>query len=129
MFFILLSFWYYGQWIEVVVDDLLPTRNGELIYMRSQSKNEFWSALLEKAYAKLHGSYASLKGGLTVEAMVDFTGGCSEIFNLSEPPKELFTIMEKAFNRHSMMACSLEPDPRVFEAKTSTGLGEKMRGS
>ena len=103
-------FWKLGEWIEVVVDDRLPTRDGKLIYLRSSEPNEFWSALLEKAYAKLHGSYRALEGGTTLEAAVDFTGGIPEVMDLSlegQHPQQVFSIMNAACKRGAFMGSSI----------------------
>lgn len=47
-------FWTYGQWYDVVIDDQLPFHaDGRLVFCRNKKdKNEMWSPLLEKAYAK-----------------------------------------------------------------------------
>ena len=56
-------------------------------------------ALIEKAYAKLHGSYEGIEGGMPIEAMVDLTGGLAERYELkhSSTHKTLYKYLRKSF--------------------------------
>jgi calpain-5 len=124
-------FWRYGEWVDVVIDDFLPTRNGKLVYVHSKDKNEFWSALLEKAYAKLFGCYEALDGGELAEALEDFTGGVAEPLDLKAGPysgdplkqAELFDIMKKEMSYRALMAAAIPAkDSGEMEAETEIGL-------
>ncbi|NXR34233.1 CAN14 protein, partial [Zosterops hypoxanthus] len=99
-------FWHFGEWVDVVVDDRLPVNEaGELLFVSSVDKNVFWGALLEKAYAKLYGSYEDLQIGQVSEALVDFTGGVNTRIKLAEAPPDLWDILTRATYSRSLMGC------------------------
>ncbi|XP_061575819.1 calpain-9 [Cololabis saira] len=104
-------FWQYGQWEEVKIDDLLPTKDGELIYLSSPERHEFWSALLEKAYAKLKGGYRALDLGFPHEAMVDMTGGVAEVFKIASLPRNLPDFLRHVLGKGALINCANSQGP------------------
>uniref|UniRef100_UPI00358F5955 calpain-1 catalytic subunit-like isoform X2 n=1 Tax=Myxine glutinosa TaxID=7769 RepID=UPI00358F5955 len=105
----LFRFWQYKDWVEVFVDDRLPTIDGHLILTRSTQKNEFWSALLEKAYAKVNGSFSALHVGFPSEALRDFTGGIVESIPLKPAPatQNLWHMMKHCLNKGALICCGV----------------------
>lgn len=98
-------FWRFGRWVDVVIDDKLPTINKRLIFVHSNDPTEFWPALLEKAYAKVCGSYSDMNSGTPSEALMDFTGGVHITVDLSSPPPNLWELMCRAGQSKSLMGC------------------------
>ncbi|XP_061536872.1 calpain-5-like isoform X1 [Phycodurus eques] len=124
-------FWRFGEWADVVIDDRLPTLNGKLVYCHSNNASEFWSALVEKAYAKTCGCYEALNGGNTADALVDFTGGVSQSICLSESgaknsmekQAELFRRVLKVHERGGLISSSMEAiGASEMEARLPNGL-------
>ncbi|XP_032538542.1 calpain-13-like isoform X1 [Chiroxiphia lanceolata] len=99
-------FWQYGDWVDVVIDDRLPVINGRYLFVHPRTSNEFWPSLLEKAYAKLRGSYQNLNGGYLSDALVDFTGGIQVQFSLKDPTPDLEEILKAADKSRCLMGCS-----------------------
>ncbi|XP_074140836.1 calpain-14 [Sminthopsis crassicaudata] len=102
----LFQFWHFGEWIPVVIDDRLPVNEaGHLVFVSSTYKNLFWAALLEKAYAKLSGSYEDLQTGHVSEAFVDFTGGVTATIQLAKAPSDLWDILTRVAAKRALIGC------------------------
>ena len=143
------------KWRYVLVDDRLPchavyniNQPKKLIFAHCRQDNEFWVPLIEKAYAKIHGSYYDIESGCIDDGLVDMTGLVSKKILkddnlLSMPTKieELWQLLKnysslkfdadlriqsgkkvtsKYYTRNkSMMGCSVIPNGRNKESEVS----------
>ena len=80
-----------GQWQPILIDDRLPctkdARRPEHVFdtglaFSRAANSQLWVCLLEKAYAKAHGSYHAISGGWISEGLLDLTGCPTETIEL-----------------------------------------------
>ncbi|KAK3924538.1 Calpain-1 catalytic subunit [Frankliniella fusca] len=116
-------FWHFGEWVDVLIDDRLPTHKGRLVYMHSSNSTEFWAALLEKAYAKWYGCYEGLQCGMTTRALQDLTGGIVQSFGLSSQDRYLtFQVLNSAVPRSSLLIACIQPKESKRQLRLRNGL-------
>uniref|UniRef100_T1JH14 Calpain catalytic domain-containing protein n=1 Tax=Strigamia maritima TaxID=126957 RepID=T1JH14_STRMM len=99
--------WWCGEWQEVVVDDRLPTVNSRLVFVQCNGSNQFWASLLEKAYAKLHGSYEALKYGCSLDGLADLTGGITESVKIFTDHAMCTRLLNKLLDMTSIVTCTV----------------------
>ena len=77
-----------GRWRAIVVDDALPVKpKKDDEYSPAFSRaanNQTWVSIVEKAYAKAHGSYAAISGGYVAEGLHDLTGSATEMISFQD---------------------------------------------
>lgn len=61
--------------VETHYRDTYQTGSKALFFAQCKDQNETWVPLIEKAYAKAHGDFASLSGGWIGEGLEDLSGG------------------------------------------------------
>lgn len=68
-----------GRWKTIYLDEVFPLPNNEYFKKGGRgcatgASGQMWVSLLEKAWAKLYGSYFTVEGGWTEEGLHDLTG-------------------------------------------------------
>lgn len=92
-----------GEFKEVTVSDSFPCYQGAPAFSKSEG-DELWVMILEKAYAKMHGSYERIEGGFAENCLRDLTGAPCDV--LSHEDEDIFSKVMEAEENMWIMAAS-----------------------
>ena len=87
-----------------------PMSSNDLAYSKAQNQ-QLWVQFLEKAYAKIHGSYQSISGGHIAEAFLDLTGCPTLTQRFDDPnfnPKRFWTKLLSYRQQKLPMGCGTD---------------------
>jgi len=100
-----------GTWKPVIVDEYIPCnqRTGSYFPIFAQSTNdELWISLLEKAYAKIYGSYSNIEGGSIQHALRDLTGAPVKELRDEGDVEKIWKSISNAVEKEYFIMCSTD---------------------
>ena len=98
----------------ILVDDFLPCKKGTKQLAFNRLKDEIWVQLLEKAWAKVNGSYASTIAGLPSEALSTLTEApCLTYIHVKFEPEKLWDIIFSADKNDYIICTSSNSKPNL----------------
>lgn len=92
-----------GQHVQIIVDNYFPCRGKEPCFSRANGK-ELWVLILEKAWAKIHGSYSRIIGGTAYHVLRDLLGAPSYYHRVSDG--NAWELINTAVNEKAILCCS-----------------------
>ena len=111
-----------GEVKEVVIDDYFPCQDGSPCFSKANG-NELWVLILEKCWAKLHGSYERIEAGHAHNVMTDLTGAPSHDFDIEDTGvEEVWNKLVTGERKGFLMACSAGTTNSSAELLESLGL-------
>ena len=101
-------FWVNGVQTPVIIDDYIPVTMSGKPAFASCKNGEIWVSLLEKAWAKLHGTYLRTQGGLPCFAANHIMGVPGKsVHNNSKTKEQFFDLLMRSDQRNfTMIAAS-----------------------
>eukprot|EP00047_Mylnosiga_fluctuans_P009313 m.10827 g.10827 ORF g.10827 m.10827 type:complete len:930 (-) comp2562_c0_seq1:53-2842(-) len=97
-----------GIWRYVRVDDYFPCKPGGAPIFSKSHNDEMWVLLIEKAFAKVSGSYAALRGGYAYEALIDLTGCPTTRHDVHELSLDaLWDLLSEHNEKDNVLSCSV----------------------
>eukprot|EP00756_Hemistasia_phaeocysticola_P043276 Hpha_TRINITY_DN17018_c5_g1::TRINITY_DN17018_c5_g1_i3::g.166087::m.166087/K08582/CAPN15; calpain-15 len=116
----------HGWWHVVTMDDFFPSEGGGPIYAKNREEpNELWVSLIEKSYAKVHGSYASIRAGSGGMALADLTGAPYELFKEEDMKEKDFYKKLLDNDKHEYIQMLGTPGDDVSDYAGGGGAGAK----
>eukprot|EP01017_Pseudomicrothorax_dubius_P035374 TRINITY_DN4943_c0_g1_i19.p1 TRINITY_DN4943_c0_g1~~TRINITY_DN4943_c0_g1_i19.p1 ORF type:complete len:562 (-),score=108.59 TRINITY_DN4943_c0_g1_i19:128-1813(-) len=111
-----------GEWKEIIVDDYFPcTSDGKGPLFSRTNGNELWVLLLEKAWAKAHGSYERIEKGIAREVLHSLTGAPTTTLFMDNP--NLWVNVLRGEKENWIMTATSDEKPGVSAgAVTQEGL-------